>query len=51
MIIKRPASKIQQGNLSLFATSLRVQDLKLPNFFKIETLDSDLGVGFQRVLN
>jgi DGQHR domain-containing protein len=51
MIIKRPASKIQQGNLSLFATSLRVQDLKLPNFFKIETLDSDLGVGYQRVLN
>lgn len=29
MIITRPASKIQQGNLRLFATSLRVGDLKV----------------------
>jgi DGQHR domain-containing protein len=51
MIITRPASKIQQGNLRLFASSLRVADLKVPDFFRIETLDSDLGVGYQRVLN
>jgi DGQHR domain-containing protein len=51
MIIKRPASKIQQGNLCLFATSLRVEDLKVRDFFRIETLDSGLGVGYQRVLN
>ena len=51
MIITRPASKIQQGNLRLFATSLRVGDLKIPNFFRIDTLDSGLGVGYQRVLN
>lgn len=51
MIIKRPASKIKQGSLTLFATSLRVQDLKLPNFFKIDKLDSGQGTGYQRVLN
>lgn len=46
MIITRPASKIQQGNLRLFATSLRVEDLKVPDFFRIDTLDSGLGVGY-----
>lgn len=51
MIITRPASKIQQGNLRLFASSLRVADLKVPDFFRIDTLDSGLGVGYQRVLN
>lgn len=51
MLIKRPASKIQQGNLCLFSTSLRVKDLKVANFFQIDTLDSGLGVGYQRVLN
>lgn len=51
MLIKRPASRIQQGNLCLFATSLRVKDLRVANFFQIETLDSGLGIGYQRVLN
>ncbi len=51
MIIQRPASRIQQGNLQIFATSLRVKDLRAPDFFRIETLDSDEGIGYQRVLN
>lgn len=51
MIIERPASRIKQGNLLLFATSLRVQDLKVPDFYRIDTLDSDEGVGYQRLLN
>lgn len=51
MIIKRPAARIQQGNLRLFATSLRVADLKVPDFYQIETLDSDEGSGYQRILN
>lgn len=51
MIITRPASKVQQGNLCLFATSLRVKDLRLSDFYKIETLDSAQGVGYQRLLN
>jgi DGQHR domain-containing protein len=51
MIIKRPASKIRQGGLLLYATSLRVADLKVKDFYKIETLDADEGEGYQRVLN
>lgn len=51
MIIQRPASKIRQGNLTLYATSLRVADLKVPNFYRIETLDAENGEGYQRVLN
>ena len=44
MIITRPASQVQQGNLRLFATSLRVKDLRVPEFYKIETLDSAQGL-------
>jgi DGQHR domain-containing protein len=51
MIIRRPASRIRQGDLLLYATSLRVADLKVDGFYKIETLDAGEGVGYQRVLN
>jgi DGQHR domain-containing protein len=51
VIIERPASRIRQGDLVLYATSLRVRDLRIPNFCRIDTLDSDQGVGYQRVLN
>jgi DGQHR domain-containing protein len=51
VVITRPASRVQQGNLRLFATSLRVKDLRLADFYKIETLDSDEGVGYQRLLD
>lgn len=49
--IERPAAKIRQGNLVLYTTSLRVSDLRRPNFYAIETLDPDEGTGYQRVLN
>jgi hypothetical protein len=39
MIITRPASRIRQGNLVLYATSLRVHDLKVNQFYRIDTLD------------
>ena len=51
VIIERPASRVQQGNLVLFATSLRVMDLKISNFFRIDTLDAGQGIGYQRLLN
>jgi DGQHR domain-containing protein len=53
MAITRPAARVQQGNLTLYTTSLRVSDLLLPNFYDIERLDpADPGEGgFQRVLN
>lgn len=51
MAIERPAAKIRQGNLTLYTTSLRVSDLRRPNFYAIETLDADERTGYQRVLN
>lgn len=50
-LIERPAARISQGNLVLFATSLRVSDLRKPGFYKIDTLDPDEGTGYQRLLN
>lgn len=51
MRLERPAARISQGNLMLFSTSLRVRDLRQPNFYKIDTLDPDEGTGYQRLLN
>ena len=53
MTITRPAARVQQGNLKLYTTSLRVRDLLLPNFYDIERLDPELpdDRGYQRVLN
>lgn len=53
MLIKRPAARVQQGNLNLYTTSLRVSDLLLPKFYDIERLDPDSpdDPGYQRVLN
>ncbi len=47
----RPAAQIRQGNLIIYATSLRVRDLRQANFYRIDTLDPDQGTGYQRVLN
>jgi DGQHR domain-containing protein len=50
--ITRPAAQVRQGSLKLYATSMRVRDLKLPNFYRIDKLDpNDAGPGFQRLLN
>jgi DGQHR domain-containing protein len=49
--LKRPAARIRQGNLTLYATSLRVRDLRQPNFYTIDTLDAHEGTGYQRILN
>jgi len=49
--LRRPAARIKQGNLVLYATSLQVRDLRQPNFYKIDTLDADEGTGYQRILN
>lgn len=49
--LERPAARIRQGNLTIYATSLQVRDLRQPNFYKIEKLDPDEGTGYQRVLN
>lgn len=51
--IIRPASLVKQGNLTLYATSLKVSDLLIPNFYSIERLDPENAneKGYQRLLN
>ncbi len=50
--IIRPAALVRQGSLKLYATSVRVADLRLPNFYTINKLDPENGgPGFQRLLN
>ena len=49
----RPASLVKQGNLTLFATSLKVSDFMQPGFYSIERLDPENAneKGYQRLLN
>lgn len=51
--ITRPASLVKQGDLTLYATSLKVSDLTIPNFYSIERLDPENANerGYQRLLN
>ncbi len=51
--ITRPASLVKQGDLTLYATSLKVSDLLMPNFYSIERLDPENASekGYQRLLN
>lgn len=49
-----PAVKVKQGDLTLFATAIKVKDLIKNNFYSVETLDprSDPNdTGYQRLLN
>jgi DGQHR domain-containing protein len=52
-MIVRPAALVQQGLLTLYATSLKVSDLLIQNFYSVETLDpdNDNDRGYQRLLN
>jgi hypothetical protein len=52
-VIKRPAALVQQGSLTLYATSLKVSDLLMPCFYSVETLDPENAndKGYQRLLN
>jgi DGQHR domain-containing protein len=52
MLIEKTASKVMQGSLIIYATSLKVSDLMVPNFYKVDKLDASGGnSGFQRVLD
>lgn len=48
-----PASRVRQGTLVLYTTSMMVKDLLIDNFYNVETLDPDdtNDTGYQRVLN
>ena len=51
--IFRPASLVKQGDLILYATSLKVSELLIPNFYSIDRLDPENAneKGYQRLLN
>jgi DGQHR domain-containing protein len=51
--IFRSASLVKQGGLTLYATSLKVSDLLIPNFYSIDRLDPENAneKGYQRLLN
>jgi DGQHR domain-containing protein len=51
--ITRPAALVKQGDLTLYATSLKVSDLLSPNFYSVEQLDPEdpRDKGYQRLLN
>jgi DGQHR domain-containing protein len=48
-----PASRVRQGALVLYTTSMKVRDLVLDGFYNVETLDPDdtNDKGYQRLLN
>jgi DGQHR domain-containing protein len=46
-----PAARVKQGDLTLYATALRVKDLMTEKFYNVETLDPSSDKGFQRLLN
>ena len=48
-----PAAIVRQGDLTLYATSIKVRDLIVPGFYSVETLDPDNAndSGYQRLLN
>jgi len=47
-----PAARVRQGALTLYATSLKVNNLLAKDFYSVETLDpEDDDNGFQRLLN
>jgi DGQHR domain-containing protein len=47
------AARVQQGGLTLYASSIRVKDVLAKDFYNVETLDPDDGSdnGYQRLLN
>ena len=38
-MIKVPAARVRQGDLTLYATSMKVGDLLAKGFYNVETLD------------
>ena len=50
MKITKPAARVKQRELTIYAISLKVRELLIPGFFQVEKLDSIEGTGFQRVL-
>ena len=52
-LLSLPAARVQQGDLTLFSTAIKVKILIQDNFYSVETLDPSNGgdSGYQRILN
>ena len=52
-VLKLPAARVRQGDLTLFTTSLKVSDLLADGFYSVDKLDpeDETDSGYQRVLN
>jgi DGQHR domain-containing protein len=52
-VLKKPAARVQQGDLTLYATALKVRELVSTGFYSVETLDPENpdDQGYQRLLN
>jgi DGQHR domain-containing protein len=52
-VLKLPAARVRQGDLTLFTTSLKVSDLLADGFYSVDTLDpeDETDSGYQRLLN
>ncbi len=52
-ILTIPAARVKQGDLVLYATSIKVKDQTRDNFYSVETLDPENtnDTGYQRLLN
>ncbi len=48
---ERQAVRVTQGNLTLYLTYVTPRDLFTDNFYSVDKLEPDTGVGFQRILN
>ncbi len=52
MILRKPAVKIRQGDLTIYATSFKVKDLLIKDFWRVDKLDpTSESPGFQRSLD
>lgn len=47
---ERPATRVQQGDLTLYLTYLTGREIASPDFYNIERFDSDTKQGYQRLL-
>jgi DGQHR domain-containing protein len=52
-VITIPSTRVRQGNLTIYATAMKVRDLVMPGFYSVETLDPEdpTDQGYQRLLN
>ncbi len=51
MTIRTPAARVKQGDLVVYMTSIKVENLIADGFYTVDTLDPKSDEGYQRLLN